>query len=139
MNAAKKYLSEYGRLRLKIARLKYEVEEIRSEAESLSAWTDGDRVQSSMQPDKLGAVVARLVDKENEILDAVIVCTDRMNEIDRMLDQMEDPKLALILELRYKRGYLWDEVASAMHFDRRWVLRLHGRALEEINRMINRP
>lgn len=139
MNAAKKFLSEYGRLRLKIIRLKSEVEEIRSEAESLSAWTDGDRVQSSMQPDKLGAVVARLVDKENETLDVINEYINRMNEIDRMLDQIEDPKLALILELKYKRGYIWDQVADEMHYNRRWVQRLHGRALDEMCKLLNRP
>ena len=139
MNAAKKFLSEYGRLRLKIIRLKSEVEEIRSEAESLSAWTDGDRVQSSMQPDKLGAVVARLVDKENETLDVINEYINRMNEIDSMLDQIEDPKLALILELKYKRGYIWDQVADEMHYNRRWVQRLHGRALDEMCKLLNRP
>lgn len=139
MNEAKRFLSEYGRMRSRIKRLNMEVLQIRDQAESISAWTDGDRVQSSHQPDKLGQVVARLVDKETETLEVINEYIDKMNEIDDMLNEIEDPKLALILELRYKQGLIWEKVAEEMNYDVRWVQRLHGRALEEINKILNRP
>lgn len=43
--------------------------------------------------------------------------------------EIDDPRLREVLELYYIDGRTWDEVAGGMDADRRWVLRLHGRAL----------
>lgn len=45
---------------------------------------------------------------------------------------VEDPRLAEVLELYYLDGYTWDKVAETMQLDRRWVTRLHGKALLKI-------
>ena len=54
--------------------------------------------------------------------------------------QVEEPRLAEVLELYYIDGFTWEQVAERMGLDLRWVYRLHGRALtmvrvpEEVNR-----
>lgn len=37
-----------------------------------------------------------------------------------------------VLELYYIDGYSWEEVAKALHYDKSWVLRLHGQALLKV-------
>ena len=43
--------------------------------------------------------------------------------------QVEEPRLAEVLELYYIDGFTWGQVAERMGLDLRWVYRLHGRAL----------
>lgn len=42
---------------------------------------------------------------------------------------VEEPRLAELLELYYIDGYTWDHVAERMNLDKRWLFRLHGKAL----------
>jgi HAMP domain-containing protein len=42
---------------------------------------------------------------------------------------VEEPRLSEVLELYYIDGFTWDQVAERMGLDKRWVFRLHGRAL----------
>lgn len=48
------------------------------------------------------------------------------------IDAVEESRLREVLELYYIDGLTWDKVAETMQLDRRWVTRLHGRALLEI-------
>ena len=43
--------------------------------------------------------------------------------------QVEEPRLAEVLELYYIDGFTWEQVAQRMGVDVRWVYRLHGKAL----------
>lgn len=45
------------------------------------------------------------------------------------IDMVEEVNLREVLELYYIDGYSWEQVAQRMKYDRRWVTRLHGRAL----------
>ena len=48
------------------------------------------------------------------------------------IDAVEEARLREVLELYYIDGLTWDKVAETMQLDRRWVTRLHGRALLQI-------
>ena len=43
--------------------------------------------------------------------------------------QVEEPRLAEVLELYYIDGFTWGQVAQRMGITERWALILHGRAL----------
>lgn len=75
---------------------------------------------------------------------------DRLIELERVVNQrtrelvrwklaaidairnVEEPRLAEVLELYYLDGLRWEDVAQRMGLDVRWVYRLHGRALLEV-------
>ena len=46
--------------------------------------------------------------------------------------QVEEPRLAEVLELYYIDGFTWEQVAQRMGLDLRWVYRLHGKALLQV-------
>ena len=48
------------------------------------------------------------------------------------IDRVEEARLREVLELYYIDGYSWEQVAQRMGYDRRWVTRLHGMALQRI-------
>ena len=45
------------------------------------------------------------------------------------IDRVDEARLREVLELYYIDGYSWEDVAKRMDLDKRWVFRLHGRAL----------
>ena len=45
------------------------------------------------------------------------------------IDAMAEDQLREVLELYYIDGFTWEQVAERMALDKRWVFRLHGRAL----------
>ena len=49
-----------------------------------------------------------------------------------VIDRVDEARLREVLELYYLDGYSWDQVAEQMGLDKRWVFRLHGRALQRI-------
>lgn len=48
------------------------------------------------------------------------------------IDRVGEARLREVLELYYLDGYSWDQVAERMAMDKRWVFRLHGKALQRI-------
>ena len=45
---------------------------------------------------------------------------------------VDDPRQVEVLELYYIDGFTWEQVASMMGLDLRWVYRLHGKALLQV-------
>ena len=130
-------LTEYRRLRGKIKLLNSQIDELQEQAESLGGWPEGDRVQSSHDPDKIGAVVARLSDLMQERLDVITEATERMNEIEILLRSLDRPEYGLVLQYHYIRGMTWEQVGREMHYDPRWLRELRNRALRALDERID--
>lgn len=45
------------------------------------------------------------------------------------IDAVEDVRYRTVLELYYRAGMNWEQVAEVMHYDLRYVYKLHGKAL----------
>jgi len=129
-------LVEYARLRKKIRLLDAQIEAKRERAEALSGWSEGDKVQTTHEPDKIGRAVAELADKEAELWDMELDAIDRMEEIEALLRQLRNPDHALVLEYRYIRGMKWSEVAETMHYSVEWVQKLKRKAIKELDRRL---
>jgi len=48
------------------------------------------------------------------------------------IDRVDEARLREVLELYYIDGFSWEQVAQRMDMDKRWVFRLHGKALQRI-------
>lgn len=53
-------------------------------------------------------------------------------EVKEMIDAVPDSKERAILSRRYIQCQHWDTISYEMRLDRRWVFRLHDRALDEL-------
>lgn len=129
-------LAEYVRLRKRIRLLQSQINAKRELAEALSGWPEGDRVQSSHDPDKIGRAVAELADREAELLEMETEAIERMDMIESLLREMENPDGALVIQYKYIRGMSWDDVAESMNYSTRWVQELKRKAIKEIDRRL---
>jgi len=61
---------------------------------------------------------------------------DLKKEILNVINEIEDFRYRLLLEMRYINCKDWDEVANTLGYDTRYILKLHGRALKEIDEIL---
>lgn len=84
----------------------------------------GDRIQTAVDN------ICRLEDEINAEIDRLIITRAEINEA---IAKVEDERLREVLTLRYIQGKSWEQIAVEMHYNYRWVTKLHGKALSEIS------
>lgn len=132
---AKEWLGRARKLRLRLRAL--EDSKQRAYARAVSSTADlGERVSGGEPVDKLAAYaeVSLAADRQIEKLEQVRA------EILQVIGQVEDNTLATLLTEYYVNDKTWEEVAVQMQYSWRWVRRLHVRALEQVQEILdNRP
>lgn len=83
--------------------------------------------------------IAKIIDLENEINRNIDALVDLKQEIIRVVNSIESAEYRTILEMRYLQFKKWEQIALLMTTDLRWVYRMHGRALNEVQQIINSP
>lgn len=116
----KLWLSRYTDTQQRINRLEAE----------LSDWDEKRLVVRMENAKQINELVRQI---NNEIDQLVTIRLDIMHAI----DTIPDDRLRLLMEYRYIDGKRWEQIAVDMGYDYRWVLRLHGQALEKMEMVIN--
>lgn len=134
--SAKKYLSQARWLDRMIDNKVEQQERLRALAEKTTGDVSTERVSGSTRTDSRENVMVKLIDLSHEINADIDGLIDLQKEIMDTISQLEESKLILILEMRYVNGKSWDDVSQALHCDKRWVMRLHRKALTEIDEIL---
>ena len=123
----KQYLGQIKRLEMQIQNKLAEIYQLRTMAESITVATDKERVDSSGDKDKLGCIMARIVDMEREVDKMVDKRCDIVAQIDRMEDTESYDVLAKI--------YILDRDLKAIAIEKsisyKTFSRVHKKALKE--------
>lgn len=61
-----------------------------------------------------------------------------VNDIERAIERLSKPRHRKLMRYYYIDRMTWEQVAERMNIDVRWVYILHGRALEEMDEIINK-
>ena len=59
-------------------------------------------------------------------------------EIMNTIWQVEDAKACAILERRYHSFKSWEEIAADLNVSVRWVHKIHGKALEDVEKILKK-
>lgn len=133
----KEFLRSYRRQLAKIDIIEQDIETYRSEAENTTQAING-LPHGSAITDKVGNITAKIVDRTSDALFEREVATDKRNKISNVIRQVNDERYMRVLFERYIKGEKWEQIAVNMGYDYRYVLKLHGRALQEVEKQINR-
>ncbi|RXM70718.1 DUF1492 domain-containing protein [Clostridium tetani] len=137
---AKEYLSQAVWLDKRIDSKLEQLESLKSLAMKVNTDITQERVSGGPNTKSpMENVMVKVIDLEYEINRDIDNLVDLKKEIIETINKLSDLNYQLLLEMRYINGRCWDEVAISMGYDRRWILRLHGRALKEIEKIINKP
>ncbi|MBR0085659.1 MAG: DUF1492 domain-containing protein [Lachnospiraceae bacterium] len=134
---AKEYLGQYLKIKKRIKKLKGELRELRDLCDQITVDPTTEKVQTSGSKDRLGDVVAKIIDKENELLDQVEEAADVMDDIERSIDMLEDPDEQLMLQMRYVEGMSWNDIISSIPLSDRTAFTKHKSAMDRIEKIIN--
>ena len=81
-------------------------------------------------------IISKIVDLENEINEDIDRFVDKKREYMRIIREIRDPVSQLIMEQRYLCCRTWEKISEELGYDLRWLHRLHGRALQDADRII---
>lgn len=116
---AKEYLSQARRLDRRILALL----DRQSRYHEIGAWRAG--FGGAVGP---GAMLAL----ERELDGRILEYADKVREIERTIDQVEDEQYRDVLKYRYLNGWSWKDIAERMGFSQDWLWHLHARALRAV-------
>lgn len=137
MKTAKEYLNQLYRLDSLINIKQLELESLKSISTSISVNNDSERVQTSIKQDKLGEIVAKIIDLNDEINNDIDKLVDLKKEIMNLIDKVSCDDLRCILYLRYFHFKTWEKIAVEMNYSYQWIHKLHSRALSEVDNLLN--
>ena len=107
-------------------------------ATSITAGTDGERVQSSGTKEKMADAVIKCVDMEAEIDRLVDKLIDTKKEVIQTIEQLDSPIEYNLLHMRYIQYKSLKEIADHYRRDYGWAKTTHGRALKSVQILLDK-
>ena len=81
--------------------------------------------------------IATIIDLENEINSDVNRLMSLKKEIASIVRSIDNPEYQILLELRYLNFISWEKIASKMGYSMTHIFRIHARALNYLNMIVN--
>lgn len=134
--SAKAYLQRVRLCDMHINNKIAELEKLKDMVTNITPVLRDDVVTSSGAKDKLGNTVSKIVDLQNEINRDVDEFIVQRNAVCITIAELQNPSFIAVLHKRYILQMTWDEIASDMNMSYRNVTRLHGRALQAVDKII---
>ena len=126
---AKEYLRQLWQLDREI-NIKYqELEQLRASI-GIKAMNREDVVNSGQTSDPVAETVTRIISMEEHINRKIDKLIDLRRKITDQIDGMDSRIFRNILICRYVLMQNWDDVAESVGYERRYCIKLHGRALQ---------
>lgn len=134
---AKEYLSQARVLDQRITISLERVDRLRSMTQKITATMNSEPVSHTRNVSSMEDMIIRLMEEKDALSVAISQLLDLKHEITAVLDQIQDPDRHLILEMRYLCYNTWEQIAEVMNMHVRTVFRLHGRALQDVDRILS--
>lgn len=99
--------------------------------------TAGERVQSSGNPQRMADAISRYIDIEQEIDECIDRLVDTKREVIGVIEQLNATEYD-VLHKMYIQGYSLQEVADMKGRSYSWMTSTHGRALQNVQRIIDK-
>lgn len=110
-----------------------ELEDLRRRAYNISSPKLGDKIQSNHLA-TLDEIVDKLdsqIEKVNAAWDELI---DRRDMAKSLINTVEDESIRCVLYRYYILIQTWEQIAVEMNYTIRWVYKLHGKALQDLEK-----
>lgn len=132
----KNFLNLAETIKGEIKKKREKVDELRAKMECIGGLSDSERVQNTPNQDKIGTLVAKVLDLEREI-DSLTVEYEirRAQIIDRIstLDNLKEQRVMTMLYIGGKKVY---QVAQRLEMSESGVKHIHSNAINELTELI---
>ena len=127
----KEYLNQIGKLTFMIEAKFEELYRLQTLACRVTVATDGERVKSSPDPDRMADAVEKIIKCEEELNVLIKRTVNQRSQIIKMIDALDNPNSHKILTLRYVQELTDKEIASKMNIAPSHVYKVQKTALNE--------
>ena len=127
----KEYLNQIRKLTFMIDAKLDEIYRLRTLACRMTVSTEGERVKSSPDPDRLADAVSKIIEREDELNLLVKRYMKQRSQIIEMIDELENPNSHKILTLRYVQELSDKEISVKMNIAPNHVYKVQKIALNE--------
>lgn len=134
---AKEYLSQIEKINMMIKNKDAEIVKWKELADNTSAPALGDKVKTSGVKDTMATSVVNYVDIENELFKQKQELINKHKEIVQTIEKLPAQEYD-VLHMIYIQLRSLEDVAEYKHNSYRWVTAVHGRALSNVQRILNK-
>ncbi len=135
---AKEYFRQISRTEAFISTKKQRVTALKMLASSVGAPNlNGMPKNPSRSLSPMADAVCKALDLEAEIRKDEFLLQEKKVFLLELIGTIESCDCQTVLIKRYFEHFSWDDIASRMFYSTRWIYKLHGRALEEIDKKLN--
>jgi DNA-directed RNA polymerase specialized sigma subunit len=135
---AKSYLLQVERLDARIENKLIERQQWRDIALGITASIGAEKVQSSGSQQKMANAIEKCVDMETEIDKLIDEFINTKKKVIETIEKLYSPTEYRILHLRYIQHISLTEIADILNKEYTWVTTTHGRALKNVQNILNR-
>lgn len=135
---AKEYLSQAKYLDVRINSKIRQLSDLNDLATNATSALTGMPHNPNHGRSTMADCVAKIVDLQAEINADIDQLVDLKREILETIKSLHNVELQTILERRYLCFETWEKIAAGMGYDLRWLFRLHGKALEEVQSILDK-
>lgn len=126
-------LQNYSRLSQEVDQLADQVLLLRQNMYSIKSSSDMSLIPaSSGSHDKIGDIVAKMADLENQYLHKIDKLLEEKAKLERLIDGLE-PVERLLIRAKYIECNTWEEVCLTIGYEWAQTHRLHSKILEKLN------
>ena len=136
---AKEHLQQVYAIQRKIKRLQDRREDLRADLYSVKSPSDLPeiRVQTSLTGDKMLELVAKVDELERGIIAEIDELTEKKQEIISEIERVPQENYRQLLFDRYILCQKWEQIALDRDKGVRWIYRLHGKALNTFEKVLD--
>ena len=131
---AKEYLSQAyqieARIKIKMEHAQYYYD-IATKANTIFSDIPFDKTAWDIR--QIDGAIAHLLDLKNEMHAEISRLVALKSEIKNTINQVDNTTHQTLLELRYLHYMRWYEIAKIMHYESKYIFRLHNMALKKID------
>lgn len=127
-----KWLGQYRAAKSYQHMLEEELQELRSEAERMTACISGMPGRGAPNADRLPRAVERIEEAQKNLAKQMDGCLAKRADIVRSILALDDTAKQEVLRRRYVMGQDYAEIAKAMGVVERRIYQLHKAAVEEL-------
>ena len=133
---AVKYLEQIEACDMKINNKLLEREQWLTLATKVNCSAEGERVQSSGNPDKVADAVVKMVEIDEAINNMIDDFIEVKQEVTDTINQLSDVKLIQVIHMKYVQYMSFADIALKMEYSYKWIVKIHSDGIKEIDAIL---
>ena len=134
---AKEFLNQAYLLDQRIKSKSEQIQSLNELATKCTATLTGMPRNPNRGGSTMADAVCKIIDLQNEIAADMDRLVQIKKDIVDVIAKVDDVKFRILLEKRYLCGETWEEITMSLYHNRRWVFRLHDKALDAVQEILD--